>query len=100
MAVGLRLSSRWFRVIELVQVGDQAHADRYMYVPMGLGLLVMLICGCGGNPGRSAGSALAIRLAAAACLGHSRGELGPGRDWRNERALFRRALAVPQATIE
>jgi tetratricopeptide (TPR) repeat protein len=80
-------------VIGLVQVGDQAHADRYMYIPM-VGLLVMLIWGAAEILERLRAKKLAIPLAAAACLTSAVVSWVQVGYWRNSGTLFRRTLAV------
>ena len=80
-------------VIGLVQVGDQAHADRYMYIPM-VGLLVMLIWGAADILEKLRAKALAIPLAAAACLASAEVSWVQVGYWRNSETLFRHALAV------
>ena len=80
-------------VIGLVQVGDQAHADRYMYIPM-VGLLVMLIWGAAEILEKLRAKKLAIPLAAAACLASAVVSWVQVGYWRNGETLFRRALAV------
>lgn len=84
----------------LVQVGAQAHADRYTYLPLtGLAIAVAwgapdLLAALGVGAGaRRRALALAGVAAVAALAGASRGEL---RYWRNSEALFRRALAVTE----
>jgi protein O-mannosyl-transferase len=80
-------------VIGLVQVGDQAHADRYMYIPM-VGLLVMVIWGVAEILEKLQAKKLAIPLAAAACLASAVVSWVQVGYWRNGETLFRRALAV------
>jgi protein O-mannosyl-transferase len=80
-------------VIGLVQVGDQAHADRYMYIPM-VGLLVMLIWGAAEILEKLRAKKLAIPLAAAACLTSAVVSWVQVGYWRNSETLFRHALAV------
>jgi Flp pilus assembly protein TadD len=80
-------------VIGIVQVGDQAHADRYMYVPM-VGLLIMLIWGAAEILEKLQAKKLAIPLAAAACLAAAVVSWVEVGYWRNSETLFRRALAV------
>jgi len=80
-------------VIGLVQVGDQAHADRYMYIPM-VGLLVMLIWGAAEILEKLRAKTLAIPLAAAACLASAVVSWVQVGYWRNSETLFRHALAV------
>ena len=84
-------------VIGLVQVGDQAIADRYTYIPA-IGLFIALVF---------LGSELAARmqiprsirfalagLIAAACILATENQLP---SWQNGEALFRRAVAVNPA---
>jgi tetratricopeptide (TPR) repeat protein len=85
-------------VIGLVQVGDQAHADRYMYIPM-VGLLVMLIWGAAEILEKLRAKTLAIPLAAAACLASAVLSWVQVGYWRNSETLFRRALAVTNDNI-
>jgi tetratricopeptide (TPR) repeat protein len=80
-------------VIGLVQVGDQAHADRYMYIPM-VGLLVMLIWGAEEILEKLRTKRLAIPLAVAACLASAVVSWIQVGYWRNSKTLFRHALAV------
>ena len=80
-------------VIGLVQVGDQAHADRYMYIPM-VGLLVMLIWGAAEILEMLRVKKLAIPLAVAACLASAVVSWVQIKYWSNSETLFRRALAV------
>ena len=74
-------------VIGLIQVGSQARADRYMYLPM-IGLLVMLAWSI---PEK----AVAI-AAVAACIGCMIVSIGQVSYWKNSETLFRRALEVTQ----
>jgi protein O-mannosyl-transferase len=85
-------------VIGLVQVGDQAHADRYMYIPM-VGLLVMLIWGAAEILEKLRAKTLTILLAAAACLASAVLSWVQVGYWRNSETLFRRALAVTNDNI-
>ena len=80
-------------VIGLVQVGAQAHADRYMYIPM-VGLLVMLIWGAAEILEELRAKTLAIPLAAVACLVSAALSWVQVGYWRNSETLFRHALAV------
>jgi hypothetical protein len=81
-------------VIGLVQVGLQARADRYTYLPL-LGLFVMAAWGLGEWPGRwrwgrvaLAGGAVAVILACAAATGRQVAV------WQNSVTLFEHALAA------
>ncbi len=80
-------------VIGLVQVGGQARADRYMYIPM-VGLLIMLVWGLAEVLEKLRVRVLAIPLAAAACLACAALSWIQVGYWRNSETLFRHALAV------
>ena len=81
-------------VIGLVQVGGQAIADRYTYIP-GVGLLVMVVWGAFALTRRGRGWSLLLALADVAalvvCIGLTRQQISY---WQNSETLFRRALAV------
>ncbi len=81
-------------VIGLVQVGSQARADRYMYVPM-VGLGIMLAWGAAEWVRRRPRAALPAAILACASCGAllllSREQTSY---WANSETLFRRALAV------
>ena len=81
-------------VIGLVQVGDQAMADRYAYVPL-VGLAIILAWGAAGIGARWRPARLAIPAAAATVLLGwvitTRRQL---RHWRSSEALFSHALQV------
>ena len=81
-------------VIGLVQIGAQARADRYMYVPM-VGLSIMLAWGVADLVRRAprARPAAAV-LAAAACLCCAVVAAAQVQHWRNSQSLFEHALAV------
>jgi tetratricopeptide (TPR) repeat protein len=81
-------------VIGLVQVGAQARADRYMYVPM-IGLIVMLAWGARDvvRHWPRAKPAMAA-LAAAACLFMAVLTWVQINYWQNSESLFRHALDV------
>ena len=81
-------------VIGLVQVGEQAHADRYTYLPM-IGLLIALVWGL--LPWVERGGAVAARVTAAAVLvivavlvHRTRVQVAV---WEDPRAIYRQALA-------
>ena len=80
-------------VIGLVQVGGQARADRYMYIPM-VGLLIMLVWGAAQILEKWQAKALAVPLAAAACVACAALTWIQVGYWRNSETLFRHALAV------
>lgn len=80
-------------VIGLVQVGGQARADRYMYIPM-VGLLIMLVWSAAEILEIMRAKVLAIPLAAAACLACAAITWVQVGYWRNSETLFRHALAV------
>jgi tetratricopeptide (TPR) repeat protein len=82
--------------IGLVQVGGQAHADRYMYIPM-VGLLIAIAWGMADWVRQRSGPLAARGLTGAALItlialaGLSWQQVGY---WRNSVALFERAIAV------
>ncbi len=77
-------------VIGLVQVGDQAHADRYTYLPH-LGLITMLIVIVGRQlPGRRVQMLLAA-VVLVALPGQTRRQI---QVWRDSETLFEHCLAV------
>jgi tetratricopeptide (TPR) repeat protein len=81
-------------VIGLVQVGAQARADRYMYVPM-VGLAIMLAWGAADLARRWAAAARPIAAAAiATCLAAAALSAGQIGHWRNSETLFQHALDV------
>jgi tetratricopeptide (TPR) repeat protein len=71
-------------VIGIVQVGEQSIADRYTYLPL-IGVFVMVCYAA--PPRKSAGVVAAIALLACAAL-----TAYQVRFWRDDLALFRRAL--------
>ncbi|MGO9255829.1 MAG: tetratricopeptide repeat protein [Bryobacteraceae bacterium] len=96
------LAAGWFwylgtllPVAGLVQVGAQARADRYTYVPM-IGLAIALVWG-GADLLRRAQRApqgVPIALAAAVALACVPATWAQVAHWRNSETLFRHALAV------
>ena len=82
-------------VIGLVQVGGQARADRYMYIPM-VGLLVMVVWGAAEVLEGPRTRVLAIPLAVAACLASAVVSSIQAGYWRNSETLFRHALEVTE----
>jgi Tfp pilus assembly protein PilF len=83
-------------VIGLVQVGAQARADRYMYIPMA-GLGIMLAWGLADLAARwpRAKRAMAIS-AAAACVALAVVTWQQIPYWQNSETLFRHAIAVTE----
>jgi Flp pilus assembly protein TadD len=83
-------------VIGLVQVGRQATADRYTYVPL-IGLFLIVAFGAGealaGLRWPSYLLPIAASLAIAACIWESRIQL---RYWSSSPALWEHALTVPE----
>jgi hypothetical protein len=81
-------------VIGIVQVGEQAHADRYTYVPL-VGVFIMVVYTIGAFTGRGGlrGSlALALGCAlVAVCAWQARVQVAV---WRDSETLFRHALAI------
>ncbi|MFZ2021706.1 MAG: tetratricopeptide repeat protein [Terracidiphilus sp.] len=80
-------------VIGLVQVGGQAHADRYMYIPM-VGLLIMVVWGVAETLEKLQAKVLALPLAVAVCLACAVLTWIQVAYWRNSETLFRHALEV------
>jgi hypothetical protein len=91
-------------VLGLVQVGTQALADRYTYVPL-IGLFIFGVWG-GAElierlrtrlPGLGVASAVGVGVLLLACLALSRAQ---ARHWRDSTALFERALTTaPRSAI-
>ena len=83
-------------VIGLVQVGGQAMADRYVYLPS-LGVFILTVWGAHELTRRRRYRMVVLSVAGvavlAACLGLTRQQLGC---WHNSETLFRHALAVTQ----
>jgi tetratricopeptide (TPR) repeat protein len=83
-------------VIGLVQVGGQAMADRYTYLPS-LGLLLLAVWGAHQSTRSCRYQALALSVAGAAaivlCLGFTRRQIGY---WKASETLFRHALEVTE----
>lgn len=78
-------------MIGLVQVGGQAMADRYTYLPT-LGLLVLVVWGAHALFRRWRGAGVAWAMAALAfCLVLTRQQLG---HWQESETVFRHAAAV------
>jgi tetratricopeptide (TPR) repeat protein len=81
-------------VIGLVQVSDQAMADRYTYIPS-LGVLILVIWGAYELTCRWRYRAMILSVAGGVaivlCLGMTRRQLGY---WQDSEALFRHALDV------
>jgi protein O-mannosyl-transferase len=97
------LSVGWFwylgtlvPVIGFVQVGSQAHADRYMYIPM-VGLSIILAWGAADVsrewPATKSALLAAAVLSCIMCLAFARKEAAY---WRNSETLFQRAIEVTQ----
>ena len=83
-------------VIGLVQVGAQAMADRYSYIPS-LGVLILAVWGAYELSRRWHYAAMALPVAGCAaialCLALTRQQLG---HWKNTETLFQHALAVTE----
>ena len=80
--------------IGLIQAGEQAMADRFMYIPI-LGLLLLVVWGVDALvdtwPHKHRWLAVAGSLAISACLVRTSFQLGY---WQNAETLFRHALEV------
>jgi protein O-mannosyl-transferase len=79
-------------VIGLVQVGAQARADRYLYVPM-VGLLIMLAWGVA-DVARMFSKTAVIAVAGVACAGCAVITSLQIQHWKNSETLFQHALDV------
>jgi tetratricopeptide (TPR) repeat protein len=83
-------------VIGLVQVGDQAMADRYTYIPS-LGVLLLAVWGAGELTRHWQCRIMVLSMAGSTavllCLTGTRRELGY---WQNNETLFQHALAVTE----
>lgn len=81
-------------VIGLVQVGDQAYADRYTYAPL-IGIFFAVVwevkARVAGHAKAAAGANLTAGLALTACLLVSHQQL---QHWKDGETLFRHSLAV------
>jgi len=81
-------------VIGLVQVGAQARADRYMYVPM-VGLTIMLAWGAADLARRWPAARRPVATAGiAVCLAAAVVSAAQIEHWKNSETLFRHALDV------
>jgi tetratricopeptide (TPR) repeat protein len=97
------LATGWFwylittlPVIGIVQVGMQARADRYMYIPM-TGLGIAVAWGASDLVGKLPGARLPVVAAAAVSLAaFSAGAWTQAGYWRDSVALFSRTIAVTQ----
>ena len=98
------LATGWFwylgtlvPVIGLLQVGGQAHADRYMYVPM-VGLSVVLAWGAADVvrkwPQAKLGIAAAAVISCLACLSLASAQAAY---WRNSELLYQHAISVTES---
>jgi hypothetical protein len=86
-------------VIGLVQVGTQATADRYFYLP-GIGLCVLLAWIGAELAGHLPSRALAAALAAGALGALGAASFAQTAHWRDSRSLYARAVAVsPRDTV-
>ncbi len=83
-------------VIGIVQVGLQAHADRYMYLPS-IGLSIMLAFGAADLLAQRTSLQPAVAIAGAAlCVGWGLVTWNDLEYWRESRALYQHALEVTQ----
>jgi tetratricopeptide (TPR) repeat protein len=94
------LATGWFwylgtliPVIGLIQVGAQARADRYTYIPM-VGLSIMVAWGVAEVARRPRVKPLAVALMSVACLACAVLAWFQVEHWRNSGTLFRHALEV------
>jgi protein O-mannosyl-transferase len=83
-------------VIGLVQVGDQARADRYMYIPMA-GLAMMLAWGAKDALARwPQQKRTAVTSAAAVCLAMLALTMVQLQSWQSSQSLFEHAIQVTE----
>jgi Flp pilus assembly protein TadD len=83
-------------MIGLIQVGGQARADRYMYVPL-VGLSIALVWGAlGGTRGLLRARPVAIAACVAVLVALGVAARTQVRHWRDPITLYERALAVTQ----
>lgn len=75
-------------VIGLVQLGQQAHADRYMYLPM-IGLLLLIELPSARRPAQVATAAAAVALLGLLVLADRQIDY-----WRSNEAMYARAVAL------
>jgi protein O-mannosyl-transferase len=81
-------------VIGLVQVGDQAYADRYTYIPL-IGIFIVLVWSTADLAIRLNWPSLAVRATAATLLLiYGIAAACEVAHWQNAETLFRRAIAV------
>lgn len=81
-------------VIGVVQVGEQAHADRYTYLPQ-LGLVLALVWVVGEWAARAPQRVVISRVSGCLFLvALGLGTMAQTRHWRDSRSLWERALAV------
>jgi tetratricopeptide (TPR) repeat protein len=83
-------------VIGLIQVGEQAHADRYTYLPQ-IGLYIMIAWTVGDmllEPTPRAGRALVGVVAAIAIVSLGVRAIGQASYWKNSETLWSHTLAV------
>jgi len=99
------LATSWFwylvtlvPVIGLVQVGAQANADRYMYIPM-VGLSILLAWGVAETARGPQTKRLATVLMSGACLACAGLAWFQIQYWRNSETLFRHALSVTTGNV-
>lgn len=87
-------------VIGLVQVGTQAMADRYTYVPL-IGIFIFLIWGIASLPKKPSavknfGMALTVCVILIGCFFGTRAQL---RHWQNSETLFSHAVEVTRSNL-
>jgi Tfp pilus assembly protein PilF len=81
-------------VIQLVQVGDHAMADRYTYIPL-IGLFVMIAWGLADMAARWPGTRIVLGTSAAGfVIGLAISSQIQARHWKNSVTLFEHALNV------
>ena len=85
---------RWLPVIGFVKVGEQSHADRYMYVPM-VGLTIVLAWGAAELVRRRPQMRVWVGVAGAvACVAWFFAASAQVEVWKSSETLYTRALEV------
>jgi tetratricopeptide (TPR) repeat protein len=80
-------------VIGVVQIGPQAHADRYMYIPL-IGLAMMLFFGAADFVQRANWRVPQFVLAAVLCIAWTGAARANVSNWRDTQSLFAHAVEV------
>ncbi len=87
-------------VIGLIQVGDQAWADRYTYIAL-IGIFIVVVWGVADMvpryfPRPASARMILVTFSSAVCIALVAGTVLQLRYWRDTRSLFKHALAVTE----